>query len=515
MMKLRYSSAFLLAIIGIVAAGGFFLLGTLVPGRDFVVGDKVLVFLVLAVGGVALVTVAGIVVLANPLGRLLERVRRVNPGDDLSEGEFTRNLHAEPLALAQRIREIFRGFASQAKTDHLTGLSNRRQFDLELERAFLDARRFCRPLSLIVLDVDLFKAINDTAGHQRGDELLKSVADVLVSCCRKTDLPARLGGDEFAILLPGTAAVHSGTVAGRILAGISGRPVVLDSGQIKATASIGIADLNSGEVQKPQDLLALADRAMYEAKKQWRNRFVLAHVLDEAQESDGREADRVATLQESLAALDGQFKSLFVRALQDIVGTMERRDPHMADHARKVQHLARLIAQEMRLPQQTIQRIELTALLHDVGMLALPDSIALCAGRLSDPQREIMRRHPLIGARILEGTQFLETVIPGIRSHHERFDGRGYPDKLAGQSIPLAARIVAVADIFDAITSPRSFRAAKSTDEAVGEIRGAAGTQLDPHVVEAFLPLVPRLGDPLSQSGQADGQGSPDGGPEE
>lgn len=172
----------------------------------------------------------------------------------------------------------------------------------------------------------------------------------------------------------------------------------------------------------------------------------------------------------------------------------------MADHARKVRQYAKLIAREMALPEQIVQRVELTALLHDVGMLALPDDIVLCTGRLNDRQMDLMRRHPLIGARVLSGTQFLEMVIPGVRSHHERFDGSGYPDKLAGRAIPLTARIVAVADSFDAITSARSFRGATDGRNAAAIIRSAAGTQLDPDLVTIFLRQVDKLGDSLLEA---------------
>lgn len=499
-MKLRCSSALLLTLVAVLVAAGFFLLGMRVSGAAFGNTGRMAGLLILASGGVVLVTAVAILVLANPLRRLLDRVGRIQLGDNLCEEEFTRNLHAEPLALARRIREIFGGFASQAKTDHLTGLSNRRQFDAELERAFLDAQRFNRPLSLILLDVDLFKAINDTAGHQAGDDLLKAVANVMVSCGRKTDLPARLGGDEFAILLPGTSATSGTVVAERILTGVRKQEVVLNGERVNTTASIGIADLNSGQIHSARDLFALADRAMYEAKKQGRNRFVQSHVLEEAEAGDGRAQNRMTHLKESLASLDAQFKSLFVRALQDVVATMERRDPHMADHARKVRQYAKLIAREMALPEQIVQRVELTALLHDVGMLALPDDIVLCTGRLNDRQMDLMRRHPLIGARVLSGTQFLEMVIPGVRSHHERFDGSGYPDKLAGRAIPLTARIVAVADSFDAITSARSFRGATDGRNAAAIIRSAAGTQLDPDLVTIFLRQVDKLGDSLLEA---------------
>jgi HD-GYP domain-containing protein (c-di-GMP phosphodiesterase class II) len=169
----------------------------------------------------------------------------------------------------------------------------------------------------------------------------------------------------------------------------------------------------------------------------------------------------------------------------------------MAAHARKTQHYAVLLAQEMGLPDRVIKRLRIAAMLHDIGMLAMPDSILLCEGGLADDQLSAMQRHPLLSVRIMEGMEFLEQEIPTVRYHHERFDGTGYPQGLAGAAIPLTARILAVADAFDAMTSPRTFRAAKSTDEALSELQASAGSQFDPAVVEAFVCMAQRLGDRL------------------
>ena len=458
-----------------------------------------LITLSLAGGAVLLVILGANILLASPITRLLKRVHRVEIGEYPTEAELTRHLHAEPLALAKRLQKAFTAITHMSKTDSLTGLANRRRFEEALHRAYVEARRYHRPLSVMVLDVDLFKAVNDTAGHKAGDDLLKLVAGVIEKCCRNADLPARLGGDEFAVLLPETAAPGASVVAERIRKSLGGRNARINGSEVNITLSIGVSDFNSGRIDAPHDILVLADRALYAAKQGGRDRVIQAHELEDAVSVQGdKETDRVDRLRDKLAGLDTQFKALFVRALQEIVQALERRDPHMADHARKVGHYCVLIARQLNLPDQFARQIELSALLHDIGMLALPDSIALCAGRLNEQQLEAMRRHPLIGARILEGMEFLEMVTPQVRSHHERFDGKGYPDGLAGQSIPLAARIVAVADVFDAMTSRRAFRGAKSVTESLIELESEAGKQLDPNVVTAFLAEACRLGDKLT-----------------
>ncbi|MGB2824703.1 MAG: diguanylate cyclase, partial [Phycisphaerae bacterium] len=374
------------------------------------------------------------------------------------------------------------------------------EFDEALHRAFHQAKRHGHPLSVMAMDIDLFKAINDMKGHQAGDEVIKVVAGVIKKCCRQSDLPARPGGDEFAVLLPDTSATSAAVVAERIRKTVFERTILIDQSQLSVTASIGIADLNAGRIEKPEDLVALADEALYAAKQLGRNRFVQAHDMEQEDwEAGGEEGDRVELLRSKLAGLDTQFKSLFVRALQEIVQVMERRDPNMADRARKVQHYSTLISRQLNLSEELIKQIELAAMVHDIGMLALPDSVALCSGRLNDEQMEVMRSHTLIGAQILDGTEFLEPAIPVARFHHEQWDGKGYPEGLSGLGIPPICRIVAVADAFDAMTSRRRFREKMSFEEAFAELQKGAGAQFDPDMVSAFITAGRKLGDKLTE----------------
>ena len=252
-------------------------------------------------------------------------------------------------------------------------------------------------------------------------------------------------------------------------------------------------------MDSPEAMLGLADKALYAAKQGGRNCVVQAHNIHE-DAPDGKqpsEDSKINLLSKKLAGLDSQFKDLFLLAFDQIMAILEQRDPHMADHTRKVQHYATMIAREMELPDRVIKRIEIAAMMHDIGMVALPDSILLCPGVLSDEQRRIMRRHPLLSVRMMERMEFLEQEIPAVRYHHERFDGKGYPEGISGAAIPLTARILSVADAFDAMTSPRTYRTAKTVAEAIGEIARASGTQFDPTVISAFMSMADRLGEEL------------------
>jgi len=456
--------------------------------------QMVLIVLWLSVAMVLLVIVAVHIFIAGPVVRLLSKLQTI----DSDEGAFhdlAHNLHGEPRVLARRLESAFDRLAHMSKTDELTGMANRRHFEEVLDCFYHQARRYNRPLSLIVMDVDFFKAVNDTGGHQAGDDLLKCVAETIEQACRKADLPARFGGDEFAILLPETGVAHAATVAERIREVLAATDHPVSGIDINVTASIGLADLNAAAIDSPRAMLALADRALYAAKEAGRNCIVRADELDEL--DHGGHNPKVTTIYKKLAGLDNQFKSLFLQAIEEIMEIIEQRNPHMADHAEKVQHYSVLLAKEMELPDRVIKRVEIAAMLHDIGMLAMPDSVLLCPHELDENQTELMRKHPLYSVRIMEGMEFLEQEIPAVRYHHERVDGKGYPEGLSGASIPLTALILSVADVFDAMTSSRSYRGAKSRSEALVELRALVGTQFDGAVVDAFCNLAERMGDDL------------------
>lgn len=471
---------------------------------------SILITMSLSVGLVLLVILGTHMLITGPVVRLLARLQQLDSGEGSHKG-LTHNLHGEPLVLARRLESAFEKLAYISKTDELTGLANRRHFEEVLEAFYYQARRYNRPLSLIVMDIDYFKAVNDTGGHAAGDKVLKEFSVAIEDACRRADLPGRIGGDEFAILLPETHAGDAEAVAERVRKNIAAHDVNIGNLQVHISSSMGIADLNAGEMDGPGAMMALADHALYAAKQRGRNCIVQAHELQGGSRTSGQsETGKVDVLSKKLAGLNSEFKDLFLKAIEVVMEILQQRDPHMANHSLKVQHYAALIAQEMELPSRVIKRLEIAAMLHDIGMLALNDAVLLCPSKLSEEDHAIMRRHPLLSVRIMERMEFLEQEIPAVRYHHERYDGKGYPEGIVGPAIPLTARILAVADAFDAMTSPRAFRTARSVSEAVGEIRGGSGTQFDPAVVQAFMGVVDRLGAKLTEVPGMDAQRSLD-----
>jgi len=456
----------------------------------------VLIVLSLSVGLALLVIIGTHMLVTGPVVRLLKRLQELEDGEG-TPADLTHDLHGEPLVLARRLESAFDKLAYISKTDELTGLANRRHFEEMLNCFYQQARRYNRSLSLIVVDVDFFKAVNDTGGHQAGDDLLRTVARSIESACRKADLPARLGGDEFAVLLPETASSHAASVAERIRKAVAEQTLTLRAVEVNVTLSAGITDLNAGEIDTAAAMVELADRALYRAKETGRNRIVQAWQLDGLDWREGAGRSRAGVLYNKLAGLDTRFQGLFLQAMEEVMAILELRDPYMADHAARVQRCSVLLAREMELPERIVKQLEIAAMLHDIGMLAMPDSLLLCPGVLDEQQTRLMRRHPLLSVQMMEGMEFLEQEIPAVRYHHERYDGQGYPEGLAGPAIPLTARLLATADAFVAMTSPRTFRSAKPCAEAVTELEIAAGTQFDPSVVDAFIAMARRLGDKL------------------
>ncbi|MEX0993527.1 MAG: diguanylate cyclase [Solirubrobacterales bacterium] len=363
-----------------------------------------------------------------------------------------------------------------ARTDTLTGLLNRRgfeeQFELELERAW----RGQQLMSVLVGDLDHFKEVNDRFGHHAGDAALQSVSEIFLREKRRVDVCARMGGEEFAFILPDTDEHGAFMLAERLRTGIreafGAQPVAL-------TVSFGVANFpGHGETAEP--LLRAADHALYAAKSLGRDRCVI-YSSEIASTIAGGNASR---------SLIGEGHLATVVALAE---TLDVRDAGTARHSQMVGRYCELTAGELGLPPETTERVRLAGILHDVGKVGVPDSILQKPGPLSADEWKLMRKHPEIAARILEGAD-MDDIREWVLAHQERPDGEGYPMGLRGEEIPLEARILAVADAYEAMTSDRVYRPALSAEAAQMELLECAGTQFDPAVVEAFMKLLEKEG---------------------
>ena len=336
---------------------------------------------------------------------------------------------------------ILRASRDEAMTDALTGLGNRRALARDLELRLPEADD-ARPLVLVLFDLDGFKHYNDTFGHPAGDTLLVRLGGNLSNYLSGRGRAFRMGGDEFCALF------HPGDeVADPIIAGAASALTERGEG-FTVTCSYGAIVLPR-EAMDATEALRIADQRMY------------------AQKNAGR------------ASATRQSKAVLVRALSE-------RNPELFTHLEGVAELAESTARRLGLGEEEAEQISHAAELHDIGKVAIPDAILSKPGPLDPREWEFIRRHTLIGERIIAAAPALGMVARLVRSSHERWDGTGYPDRLPGQEIPLGARVVGVADAFNAMTSERPYSPAVPPDLAIMELRRHAGTQFDPVVVEAF-----------------------------
>ena len=333
-----------------------------------------------------------------------------------------------------------------AAHDPLTGLLNHRRFHEVLDERLAAFDHESEPCTLVLIDLDRFKRINDEDGHAEGDRFLRAAARSLGEACRADDLVFRIGGDEFAMLLNVDVPLAE-RVAKRTCRAIG------DIDQ-RSGASFGAAELRPA--LDKNHLLATADANLYANKT--------GHSPREREE----------------AAED---------AMAVLMAAMSAHDEATADHSLGVSDLADRVAEQMHLPGRQRELVQHAARVHDVGKLAIPGEILRKPGSLTPTERELIETHPARGAEVLRRATALVELASVVHASHERWDGEGYPRRLAGQEIPLASRIVAVCDAYDAMVSDRPYRPARTHEEAVAELRRMAGSQFDPHVVEAFVGL--------------------------
>ena len=363
--------------------------------------------------------------------------------------------------------------ADAARTDPLTNLLNRRGFEDAFENELDRARRGSHPLSVLVGDLDGFKQVNDQFGHHAGDVALARASAVLTREKRRMDTVARLGGEEFAMLVPETGGRKAFLLAERLRTAIRDEFAADD---VALTISFGLASMPQQGTSR-QELLGAADDALYAAKELGRDRTVIysrevVGVLTPATGRNGRRNEQLATMLALAQALD-------------------MREASTARHSQTVARYCELIASELQLDPGTVERVRLAGLLHDVGNVAVSNILLSKPDPLTAEEWGEIRRHSEIGARILANARLGE-IGEWVLAHHERVDGEGFPHGLANGSIPLGARILAVADAFEAMTCERPYRPAMSWDAALGELRRNAGTQFDGDVVEALLRALAR-----------------------
>ena len=393
-----------------------------------------------------------------------------------SEGRLARAINAISTALAET--------TDAATVDKLTGVSNRQTLLASLFNEVDRANRYERPLSVAFVDIDHFKAVNDTYGHSTGDIVLRGVAQTLKANLRATDMVGRYGGEEFMLLLTETD-VEEGAVLAEKLRNLVARQVFSVEGNsaLSVTISIGVAG-GMGQALRTDNLARDADAAMYSAKSLGRNQtYIFAEPSEDARipRAPISASGRARAVEIGRVARDAATASL--------ASVIAPRAHYAGQPSALIASIVVAMAASLDLPDAEVDRIRVAALLHDVGKVAVSQEILDKPAALTSSEWRSVVQHPRIGQVILEQAAALKDAVPIILHHHERYSGHGYPFGLRGNDIPLGARIVAIADAYDAMTHDRPYKRAVSHELAIRELRRHAGTQFDPQLVTLFCDL--------------------------
>ncbi len=379
-----------------------------------------------------------------------------------------------------------------ALLDSQTGLYNHRYLDKVIEAEFHRAKRYANSLAVIMLDIDYFKSINDVYGFDFGDLIIKQFSKQLKRIVRKYDVVIRFGGEEFIILSPGSGRPEAVNLAQRILDALCLYTFGDKKHKVKLKLSLAAVAFPEDKISKGMDLINLADKIINKAKEFGGNRVYSSLDIKKGSELKKAVVTDVKLLKGKIDRLTKKANQSLVEAIFAFAKTIELKDHYTGEHVESTVRYATDIARALNLAKEEIELVKQAAMLHDLGKIGISENILLKKSKLTKKEYNEIKRHPQIGADIIRPIQYLRGIIPYIFYHHERWDGKGYPSGIKGDEIPIGARIIAIADVFQALTSDRPYRKAYSYETAVKIMKSGAGTQFDPKIVDVFLKLLQR-----------------------
>lgn len=371
--------------------------------------------------------------------------------------------------------QMFDHFRALSEKDELTKLYNHRYFQERLENTISSYSK----AALLLIDLDRFKLYNDAFGHPKGDQLLLEVATIITESIPESGVACRYGGEEFTVILPNADTEEAMIIAEKIRTAIAeckfeGVEHMPDK---CITASIGVSTFPE-MADSRGELIMLADQALYKSKANNRNKVQLySSVIDELKDSIhfDSEGDEV------------------IQTLRTFLTIINSKDRYTYGHTERIMTYAELLAKKVGLPEDEVRNIRYGALLHDIGKVEVPSEALNKPTKLEPEEWEMIKMHVVWGEEIVKPIKELGQCLDMIRHHHERYDGKGYPDQVAGENIPLAARILTIVDSFDAMTTNRPYKKAKSIANAVVELMNCAGSQFDPSLVMPFIEVIDEM----------------------
>ena len=475
-----------LALAALVTVGALLVwMPGVVPSWPDAAERLVAVALAGAVAGAAVSSVVLFILVRFRLGRLVRAAERIADGDyTIAVSPSGAGLEKRLARVVNRLAESLADTHDRATIDRLTGVYNRQALLSELFVEVERAARYDRALCVAFVDIDHFKVVNDSYGHESGDVVLRGVAQVLSSNLRASDLIGRYGGEEFMLILTETNVEDGAALAEKLRTLVERERFDVAANQsLSVTISIGIVG-GIGQQLRLDTLVRDADAAMYSAKSLGRNQtYIFAEPDDEARvpRAPISNAGRARAVEIGRGA-----RNAAAVYLTSVIAPLAQ---HRGQPSATIATIVVAMASSLQLPDPEVERIRVAALLHDIGKVAIPPEILDKPSALTSADWRSVVQHPRIGQVILEQAAAFKDAIPIILHHHERYAGHGYPFGLRAAEIPLGARIVAIADAYDAMVHDRPYRRAMSHDDAVAELRRQAGTQFDPELVTLFCDL--------------------------
>jgi diguanylate cyclase (GGDEF)-like protein/putative nucleotidyltransferase with HDIG domain len=384
-------------------------------------------------------------------------------------------LTAWPLGFYVKIEgDHIKRLEDMINIDGLTELYNHRYFCDALTEKVKIGKGENKPVSMIFIDIDYFKQYNDTHGHQKGDYVLKKIGEIIKTNVRKDDIAARYGGEEFAVILPNTNEKQAMDVAEHLRGKIESTYFENEESQPKGkvTASMGVS-VYPDKSRNDVELIKSADDALYRAKFFNKNRVeAYTSILDEIKSN-----------------IDEKDIEL-VTSIKTLISVINAKDRYTYGHVERVVIYSRLIANKLQLSGRDKEILIYGAYMHDIGKINTSKETLVKKMKLTDGEWEELKEHPANGVEIIKSVESLQEIIPLIISHHERYDGKGYPNNLKGEEIPYLARILTVVDSFDAMTSNRPYNTRKTYEDGIHELEICSGTQFDPEISKAFIEVI-------------------------
>jgi diguanylate cyclase (GGDEF)-like protein/putative nucleotidyltransferase with HDIG domain len=385
--------------------------------------------------------------------------------------------------LEDHVKESVTRLEKMVIRDGLTGLYNHNHFKEVLGNEYKKTKRNHQPMSCIMIDLDHFKDVNDSYGHQFGDYVLVQSSEILKKLVRDTDFVARYGGEEFFIILPSTTLKGAYILAERIRIAFANNVFKKDEVSENITVSMGISTTSDGNVISDNELIANADKALYHAKWRGRNNVCTFEETEVEEDANIREeVERIDRFHSQLKLINEGIKKNCIESAHNILREIEDGWDYISKHSVRVSSFTAILTKELKMSVEDMAVVKRAALLHDIGMIGVSSNILRKKSKLTNAEYNIVKRHANIGVKIMEMTNLFDKELPIILYHHERYDGKGYPHKLKKETIPYGARILAIADAY--------YKKPGSAKKAIAELKKCSGTQFDPHMVDAFTRVV-------------------------